>query len=443
MRLTTCISCMKETNICWGNDYQQMPRYAGNFFTLDSFDLRGRHIYLRLDVNSPINPIDGNIMSSARFESHLETLRDLSESMVVLVAHQSRPGKNDFTSLNRHAEKLERILGRPVEFIDSLFGKEVRNRIRKMEPGDIIMLENTRFYSEEVDIDAGDIDAVESTHIVRNLVDLFDYFVIDAFPAIHRAQTSLVGFRRLKPNLAGRLIEREVSMIDRFRDSRERPKIAILAGAKIDDSIQVSSNFLRDGTVDSILVGGVVANAFLWASGFDIGRKNREFIEKNNKDHKKLIETCSKLLKSYPGKIIMPEDFVLNPMGRLFSINDHIPDDQLIADIGLESIARFSSLISEARGIFLNGPMGMYEIEEYSVGTREILEAVANSDALTIAGGGHTLSALEKLNLMGRITHASTGGGALISYLSGDPMPVLESLVESRKIFGVKEDGKQ
>jgi phosphoglycerate kinase len=434
---------MKETNICWGNDYQQMPRYAGNFFTLDSFDLRGRHIYLRLDVNSPINPIDGNIMSSARFESHLETLRDLSESMVVLVAHQSRPGKNDFTSLNRHAEKLERILGRPVEFIDSLFGKEVRNRIRKMEPGDIIMLENTRFYSEEVDIDAGDIDAVESTHIVRNLVDLFDYFVIDAFPAIHRAQTSLVGFRRLKPNLAGRLIEREVSMIDRFRDSRERPKIAILAGAKIDDSIQVSSNFLRDGTVDSILVGGVVANAFLWASGFDIGRKNREFIEKNNKDHKKLIETCSKLLKSYPGKIIMPEDFVLNPMGRLFSINDQIPDDQLIADIGLESIARFSSLISEARGIFLNGPMGMYEIEEYSVGTREILEAVANSDALTIAGGGHTLSALEKLNLMGRITHASTGGGALISYLSGDPMPVLESLVESRKIFGVKEDGKQ
>ena len=420
-----------------------MPRYAGNFFTLDSFDLRGRHIYLRLDVNSPINPIDGNIMSSARFESHLDTLRDLSESMVVLVAHQSRPGKNDFTSLNRHAEKLERILGRPVEFIDSLFGKEVRNRIRKMEPGDIIMLENTRFYSEEVDIDAGDIDAVESTHIVRNLVDLFDYFVIDAFPAIHRAQTSLVGFRRLKPNLAGRLIEREVSMIDRFRDSRERPKIAILAGAKIDDSIQVSSNFLRDGTVDSILVGGVVANAFLWASGFDIGRKNREFIEKNNKDHKKLIETCSKLLKSYPGKIIMPEDFVLNPMGRLFSINDHIPDDQLIADIGLESIARFSSLISEARGIFLNGPMGMYEIEEYSVGTREILEAVANSDALTIAGGGHTLSALEKLNLMGRITHASTGGGALISYLSGDPMPVLESLVESRKIFGVKEDGKQ
>ena len=443
MRLTTCISCMKETNICWGNDYQQMPRYAGNFFTLDSFDLRGRHIFLRLDVNSPINPIDGNIMSSARFESHLETLRDLSESMVVLVAHQSRPGKNDFTSLNRHAEKLERILGRPVEFIDSLFGKEVRNRIRKMEPGDIIMLENTRFYSEEVDIDAGDIDAVESTHIVRNLVDLFDYFVIDAFPAIHRAQTSLVGFRRLKPNLAGRLIEREVSMIDRFRDSRERPKIAILAGAKIDDSIQVSSNFLRDDTVDSILVGGVVANAFLWASGFDIGRKNREFIEKNNKDHKKLIETCSKLLKSYPGKIIMPEDFVLNPMGRLFSINDHIPDDQLIADIGLESIARFSSLISEARGIFLNGPMGMYEIEEYSVGTREILEAVANSDALTIAGGGHTLSALEKLNLMGRITHASTGGGALISYLSGDPMPVLESLVESRKIFGVKEDGKQ
>lgn len=430
-------------NISAQCDHQMMSRYTGKFFTLDDFDLKGKLVYLRLDINSPINPISGTIMSNARFVSHLETIRELSVSRLVLVAHQSRPGKNDFTSLRNHAEQLEKLIGRPVEFVDSLFGSEVRSRIRKMRPGDIIMLENSRFYSEEVDIDAEDIDTVESTHIVRNLSDLFDYFVIDAFPAIHRSQTTLVGFRRLKPNIAGRLVEKEVSMIDRFMESSERPKIAILAGSKIDDSIRVSNSFLRDNTVDSIIVGGVVANAFLWASGFDIGKKNMDFIVKNNKNHKEILENCREILKKYPKKIIMPDDFVLNPSGRHADINSKIPQDQLIADIGLNSIARFSEMISRARGIFLNGPMGMYEIEEYSVGTREILESVAGVDAMTIAGGGHTLSALEKLNLMGKITHASTGGGALISYLSGDKMPVLESLAESKKIFGGNGNGQQ
>ncbi len=420
-----------------------MSRYSGRFFTMDNFDFRNKRVYLRLDINSPINPINGNIMSLARFASHLETIHELSQSMLVIVAHQSRPGKNDFTSLRNHAEQLEKLIGRSVEFVDSLFGSDARSRIRRMKPGDIIMLENSRFYSEEVDIDAEDIEVAESTHIVKNLVDLFDYFVIDAFPAIHRAQTSLVGFRRLKPNIAGRLVEREVEMIDKFRDSKDRPKLAILAGSKIDDSIRVSSSFLRDNTVDYIIVGGVVANAFLWADGFDIGMKNRDFIIKNNKNHSEIVESCRKILKEFPGKIVMPVDFVLNPSGRIADKSKNIPGDQLIADIGLESISRFSSMISEAKAIFLNGPMGMYEIEEYSVGTREILESVAGSEALTIAGGGHTLNALEKLNLLGRITHASTGGGALISYLSGDPMPVLESLVESRNIFGGNGNGQQ
>ena len=418
-----------------------MSKYTGKFFTLDDFDFTGKCVYLRLDINSPINPISGDIMSSARFSSHLETIRELSGSKVVLVAHQSRPGKNDFTTLQKHAELMGKLTGRPVEFVDSLFGSQVRNKVKHMSPGDILMLENSRFYSEEIDVDAEDPAVVESTHIVRNLSDLFDYYVIDAFPAIHRAQTSLVGFRGIKPNIAGRLVEREVTMIDKFMDGEERPKLAILAGAKIDDSIAVSGSFLNDGIVDNIMVGGVVANAFLWAKGFNIGTKNKEFIMKNNKKHEVLLKTCKELLEKFDDHIILPDDFVLNPRGRMATIKDKIPDDQLIADIGLGSIARFTEYIREAKAIFLNGPMGMYEIEEYSVGTREILEAVAGSDALTIAGGGHTLGALEKLGLADQITHASTGGGALISYLSGEPMPVLESLVESRKKFEGKVDG--
>lgn len=420
-----------------------MASSPAKFFTLDQFNLEGKRIYLRVDINSPINPISGEVMGLSRFMSHLNTISELHNSKLVIVAHQSRPGKDDFTSLRTHSEHLEKLTGRPVEFADSLFGLDVRNRIRRMEDGDILMLENTRFYSEEININAMDPELVESTHVVKNLGELFDYFVIDAFPTIHRAQTSLVGFRRIRPNIAGRLVEKEVSMIDRFKFGKDHPKLAILAGAKIEDSVQVSGSFLKNNMVDRILVGGVVANAFLWAKGYNIGKKNKDFIMKNNKDHNSIIEECRKILEKYPDKISMPRDFVLNPSGRAVNSSDPIPDDEILADIGLNSISEFVGEIRNAKAIFLNGPMGMYEIEEYSVGTREILEAVAESNALTIAGGGHTLNALEKLRLMGGISHASTGGGALISYLSGETMPVLQALEESMNIFQGKNYGKR
>ena len=406
------------------------------FFTMDDFNFDGKRVYLRLDINSPIHPLSGDVMGASRFISHLDTIRELHNSKLVIVGHQSRPGKSDFTSMRKHAEQLEKLLGKPVQFVDSLFGSEARNRIRKMNDGDIIMLENSRFYSEEVVVEADDIDIAESTHIVRNLGPLFDYFIIDAFPAIHRAQTSLVGFRRIKPNIAGRLVQKEVAMIDQFTHGNVHPKLAILAGAKIEDSVKVSTSFLKNGTVDTIMVGGVVANAFLWAKGVNIGKKNKDFIIKNNKNHAEIIETCKMILNKFSDRIVLPVDFIQNPKGRSIGVNEKIPDDQILADIGLETISKFIKVINESKAIFLNGPMGVYEIEEYSVGTREILEAVAGSKALTIAGGGHTLNALEKLGIIDRISHASTGGGALISYLSGDPMPVLESLSESRKIFG-------
>ena len=405
------------------------------FFTMDDFNFDGKRVYLRLDINSPIHPLSGDVMGASRFISHLDTIRELHNSKLVIVGHQSRPGKSDFTSMRKHAEQLEKLLGKPVQFVDSLFGSEVRNRIRKMNDGDIIMLENSRFYSEEVVVEADDIDIAESTHIVRNLGPLFDYFIIDAFPAIHRAQTSLVGFRRIKPNIAGRLVQKEVAMIDQFTHGNVHPKLAILAGAKIEDSVKVSTSFLKNGTVDTIMVGGVVANAFLWAKGVNIGKKNKDFIIKNNKNHAEIIETCKTILNKFSDRIVLPVDFIQNPKGRSIGVNEKIPDDQILADIGLETISKFIKVINESKAIFLTGPMGVYEIEEYSVGTREILEAVAGSKALTIAGGGHTLNALEKLGIIDRISHASTGGGALISYLSGDPMPVLESLSESRKIF--------
>ena len=419
-----------------------MDYLPAEFFTLEDVDPADKTIFLRIDVNSPINPETGEIIGSSRFFSHIDTINSLVNSRVVLLAHQSRPGKEDFTSLDRHALTMQRILGRTVDFEDSLFSASAIERIRKMSNGDILMLENTRFYSEEVSIDY-DLEVMEGTSIVRKLSPLMDLFVNDAFPSIHRAQTTLVGFQRVVPNISGKLIEREIRSLDRFLKGKESPKVAVLAGAKINESISVAKNFLESGSVDRIITGGVVANAFLWASGKQIGKKNEEFIVKNNKNHQELIKICKKLLEKHATQISMPVDFVMKPSGKRVESGSKVPDDQVLADVGVDTIVQYIDEIREAGSIFLNGPIGMYEIENYSIGTSEIFRAIANHGGLRIAGGGHTLSALEMLGLLREFNHASTGGGALISYLSGETMPVLEALKASKKYFDGNADGKR
>ncbi len=411
------------------------------FFTLDDFNLQDSTVFLRVDVNSPINPASGEIIGTARFHSHLDTIRALSKSKVVMLAHQSRPGKEDFTSLREHARIFESLLDRDVGFIDSLFGDYVSSKIKKMKSGDIILLENTRFYSEEVSIDGKDIASMEQSNIVRSLFPLMDYFVNDAFAAIHRPQTTLVGFQRIIPNIAGKLIEREIASLSKFMTGGARPNIAILAGAKINESISVAANFLKSGTSDTILTGGVVANAFLWAKGVTIGKRNEEFIVKNNKNYEELLAICKGLLAKYPDRILLPTDALLYPSKKRHIIGDSVPADQIIADIGLDSLVSYLGIIASAQAIFMNGPVGMYEFPDFSTGTFEVVRAVARNKGLKIAGGGHTLSVLEHLNLMSKISHASTGGGALISYLSGEEMPVLEALKASKKFFGGKYHG--
>lgn len=415
-----------------------MGKFSQDYFTMDDFDFSGKTVFLRVDINSPINPATLEVMGYSRFSAHVPTIQDLSDAKLVIVAHQSRPGKDDFVSLSGHAFHLGTMIKKKIRFFDHLFGADVSEAIKSMQSGEVIMLENTRFYSEEVVLDASDLETMASSNIVKNLAPLFDYFIIDAFPAIHRDQVTLTGFRAVRPNIAGRLVQKEIEALDKFQTSSGRPRIAILSGAKINESITVAKSFLRNDTVDYILAGGVVANAFLYARGTNIGKRSREFIEKNNKNHQSLIDTCKEILQTYPDKIILPVDMILNPSGKRVEVGKGIPDTELIADIGLDTIVLFSERIRQAKAIFLNGPMGMYEIDRFSAGTREVFSEVAASKSLTIAGGGHTLGALEKMDLLGKIAHASTGGGALISYLSGENMPVLEALKQSKKIFSGK-----
>ncbi|MEM1857369.1 MAG: phosphoglycerate kinase, partial [Thermoplasmata archaeon] len=407
-----------------------------DYFTMDDFDFKGKRVLVRLDLNSPVNVETGEILDTSRFNAHLETLKRLGESKVVILAHQSRPGKKDFLTTKRHAEVLSRLLRRPVEYVDGLFESFVIEKIKSMKNGDMIMLENTRFYSEDVVLADEPISIQKRSHIVKRLSPLFDYFINDAFAAIHRPQTTLVGFAEDIPNIAGALMDKEITMLSKFLFDNSRPKFAVLAGAKVDDSLKVAKNFLEKGIVDKIFTGGLVSNLFLVSRGIDIGNVNIETLKRELGNIEPLLSICKELNEKYGDKIVIPDSFAIKKDGHRYEIDiSELPVNDPIMDIGLQTVAKYSDMLKEAKAIILNGPMGVYELEEFSIGTEEIFRTIANINCFKVAGGGHTISMISKLELNKKFTHVSVGGGALINFLSGESMPGLEALKLSKNKF--------
>jgi len=394
-----------------------------DYLTLDDFPIKNQRILVRVDVNSPMDP-DGKILDDKRFRGHLPTLRDLEEARVVLLAHQSRAGKKDFTTMEAHARRFSQLLHRDVTYVDDIFGSHARDSIKAMKPGDVILLENTRFYSEE-NISRPPEDHAKS-HMVKQLRPLFDLFVNDAFAVSHRSHLSVVGFTEVLPSAAGRLMEKEIDSLDMGVRGNEHPSIFVLGGTKADDSIKVIQNVFRRGGVDQVLVTGVVATVFQMAAGINVGNKNEEFVA--GLDYSGLVSIAKDLLDKNPGKIVIPMDVALDKDGeRLDVAMEKMPSDLLISDIGLETIVDFSRRIKEAKIVVLNGTAGIFENEKFALGTTEILKA-ATEAGFSIAGGGHTSAAIEELGLEPKFSHVSTGGGASISYLSGDLLPGIEAL---------------
>ncbi|HPJ30955.1 MAG TPA: phosphoglycerate kinase, partial [Methanothrix sp.] len=394
-----------------------------DYLTLDDFPIDNQRILVRVDINSPMDP-DGKILDDKRFRGHLPTLRDLEEARVVLMAHQSRAGKKDFTTLEAHARRFSQLLHREVTYVDDIFGSHARESIKAMKPGDVILLENTRFYSEE-NISRPPEDHAKS-HMVKQLYPLFDLFVNDAFAVSHRSHLSVVGFTEVLPSAAGRLMEKEIDSLDMGVRGNEHPSIFVLGGTKADDSIKVIQNVFNRGGVDQVLVTGVVATVFQMAAGINVGDKNEEFVA--GLDYSDQVAIAKDLLDKNPGKIVFPQDVALDKGGeRLDVAMEKVPDDLLIADIGLETIVDFSKRIREAKIVVLNGTAGIFEKDKFALGTTEILKAATES-GFSIAGGGHTSAAIDELGLEPRFSHVSTGGGASISYLSGDLLPGIEAL---------------
>ena len=409
---------------------------ARDFFTMDDFELTGRTVLLRVDINSPVDPATGQLLNDARIREHLTTIRELRHSKVVLLAHQSRPGKDDFTTLEAHAERIAALLGRPVRYVSSLFGRPAIEAIEAMQVGDVIVLENTRFYSEEEALADAKLEKMVKTHIVQRLAPHAEYFILDAFAAAHRAQPSLVGFCDVLPSLAGRVMERELTMLTQAVLNPERPKVAHLGGVKADDSIAVARHMLEKDIVDTVLTSGGVANIFLDASGVDPGDPTTELMRREIDDYDQALADSKDLLKKFRKRILLPTDVVLNDGGERRPVTvDSLPAKLLVYDIGLDTIARYVEVIRQAKTIFFNGPAGVFELEPFSVGTRELLTAVAESDGLSVVGGGHTVAAVEQFGLQDRIDHVSTGGGALINFLAGKELPLVMALRHSYRKF--------
>lgn len=377
--------------------------------TLGDLDVRGKRVLTRVDFNVPLDK--GRVTDDTRISSALPTIRTLLESGagVLLVSHLGRP-KGEVTpslSLKPVADHVSSILGQPVELADDVVGPSARSISSALGPGAVSMLENVRFEAGE---------ERNSPELARALAGLADCFVNDAFGAAHRAHASTEAVAHLLPSAAGLLMEREVEALTSVLDEPNPPVVVIMGGAKISDKIGIMRHFMT--RADHILVGGGLANTFLKARGAEVGTSLAEDSS---------LDVARELLAADTNsRIVLPSDFIVAPSpaesDRHRAVST-IPEDQAALDIGPDSVDTFRELILSANTIIWNGPMGLFEVTPFDAGTRAVAEAVAESAAFSVVGGGDSVAALQQMGIADRIGHISTGGGASLEFLEGKTLP--------------------
>tara|TARA_Y100001935_G_scaffold81737_1_gene68084 strand:- start:6644 stop:7945 length:1302 start_codon:yes stop_codon:yes gene_type:complete len=412
------------------------PNVTG-VLSLDDVSLDGKVVLLRVDVNSPMNPENMEFMDDRRFTEFLPTLDDLSSSKVVIISHQSRPGKLDFTSTEPHSKLLSRLIGRKVDFVPDVCGETAIQAIKSMNDGDILFLNNVRMLDEENTMKKASQQELAKSEIVRELSSVADAYVTDAFATAHRSSPSLTGFTNEIPCIAGRLMKREINALWTAVYDPPRPYVAILGGIKCDDSLRVARNLIQNGSIDRIAMVGVVGNLMLWASGHDIGEGNREFIRNSlGEAFEETWQDSQKLVSEYRSLLFLPSDLAIEDDGTRKTIGlDDLPTNFPIYDIGIDTMMRLRPLIMEANCLLWNGPASYFEKSEFAYGTVEIMNMFTEATGVTIVGGGHTSALFNQRGKANQVSHNSTGGGSVLTMLSGGIMPVFESLEASENKF--------
>jgi phosphoglycerate kinase len=407
------------------------------YLTLDDFNVKDKVVLVRVDFNSEIDPETKRVTSGVRIRAHAETtIKELAEkgAKVVILAHQGRKGEADFTPLKQHAEILGRILKCPVKYVADIYGEEAQAAIKNLQSGEVLVLGNVRGFDGETK--KGTPEEHAKTPLVQKLAPLADLFVNDAFAAAHRAHVSMVGFTAVLPSAAGRIMERELKSLSRALETPEKPCVYVMGGAKADDSLEISKYVLGNGIADCVVVGGVTSQLFLAAKGVNLGKTTIDFLAK--KELTGLIPGIKALMQKYPDGIAVPGDVALDVKGKRKEITvDQLPTEYSIFDIGTKTAENYAEIISKAKSIVVSGPMGVYENKEFNYGTKKVFEAIADSKAFSLAGGGNTIAAIQEYGLTKKISYISTAGGALIEFLMGKQLPgvvALETAVKTKKI---------
>jgi len=388
--------------------------------SIKDLDVRNKRVLLRVDYNVPMSK-DGAITDDKRILETLPTIRYLLDrnATIILVTHMGRPDGKIVESLrlDKIAQRLSALLGKPVNKLNSVVGPDVTEVVANAKPGDIIMLENVRFLKEEKN---------GSEELAKKLAALADVYVDDAFATAHRPDTSVAGVPQFLPSAAGFLLEKEIDILETVTTSAKKPFIAILGGAKVSDKIGLIKNLLTK--TDAILIGGGMAFTFLKAMGYAIGFSLVE------EDYLKVAEEIIEAAKTRGTRLLLPVDVMVTneikagSSHRIVDIEE-IPPDQIGVDIGPKTIQAFEAEIAKANTIIWNGPMGVIEIGEFAEGTKSLARVIAaRSGALTVAGGGETASVIDALNLQNDFKHVSTGGGAFLEYLEGKQLPGIEAI---------------
>lgn len=388
--------------------------------TLKDLDLRNKRVLVRVDFNVPLEA--GRVTDNTRIRAALPTIRYLIDNgaRVILMSHLGRPkGKvKEELRLDPVARELENLLGRPVHKVNDCIGPEVEAAAAALKPGEVLLLENVRFYPEEEKNDP---------EFARKLAALADIYVNDAFGAAHRAHASTEGVAHYLPAAAGFLLQKEIETLGKALADPERPFVAIIGGAKVSDKISVIRNLLTK--VDTLIIGGGMANTFLKAKGYAMGKSLVE--EDQVSLAQELMDQATRqgVKMLLPRDLVVAQEFKADAPYQVVAVNA-VPDGWMALDIGPETAREYTNALKDARTVVWNGPMGVFEMEPFAHGTEAVARAVAAVDGMTIVGGGDSVAAVEKVGVADKIGHISTGGGASLEFLEGKALPGVVALTE-------------
>ncbi|MFH1509009.1 MAG: phosphoglycerate kinase [bacterium] len=390
------------------------------YFTIDDFDYADKVVLVRINADSPI--VNGKVEDNPRLSEDAKLLGNLASknAKVVALGHQSRPGKDDCISLRDHAKIYAEKTGLKIKFVDDIFGEKTIKAIRHLKSGEILILDNARFYEGEM-VEKTSAEHHES-ELVQGLEKEIDYVVQNAFTNAHRAHASMIGFTEV-PNIAGPLFNKEISSINEFINNTD-PLTLVLGGLKIDDYLVIIEKCLKDNSAEKIIAGGALGELCLMAKGIRLGAKE-VFFEKELLD---MIPKLKTLLEKYDKKWLLPEDVAISKNNSRKNICiANLPTEEMIFDIGDATIDSFTKEINKAKKLYVKGPMGAYDKEGFTKGSRTIMKVIAESKAVSLVGGGHSSDLAEETK-SGNFNHVSLAGGATLKMIAGEELPTTKFL---------------